>query len=68
MWLRDSLPTDLPGIRILLYGYETHLYGSRSFQDLEGLAAALRTDLEAIRGISRAGHTVSQHDRLSIGR
>ena len=64
MWLRDSLPADLPGIQILLYGYETQLHGSRSFQDLEALAAALRMDLEAIRGISRADHTVSQHDRF----
>lgn len=64
MWLRDSLPRDLPGMRILLYGYETQLHGSRSFQDLEALAAALRVDLEAIRNISRADHTVSQLDRF----
>jgi hypothetical protein len=64
MWLRDSLPDDLPGTRILLYGYETQLHGSQSFQDLEALAAALRMDLEAIRGISRTDHTVSQRDRF----
>ena len=48
MWLRDSLPFDLPGARILLYGYDTQLHGSHTFQDLEALASTLRSDLQAL--------------------
>jgi hypothetical protein len=49
MWLRDSLPSDLPGVRILVYGYETHLVNSQSFQNMEALATAFRTHIAAIR-------------------
>jgi len=49
MWLRDSLPGDLPGVRILIYGYETHLVNSQSFQNMEALATAFRTHIAAIR-------------------
>lgn len=45
MWLRDSLPKDLPGSRIMIYGFDTRLYGSHSSQDLESLASTLRTCL-----------------------
>lgn len=48
MWLRDSLCSDLPGARIILYGYDTQLYGSHTFQDLEALASTLRIDLQAL--------------------
>jgi protein SERAC1 len=48
MWLRDSLPSDLPGARVMLYGYDTQLYGSHTFQDLEALASTLRSDLQAL--------------------
>jgi hypothetical protein len=42
MWLRDSLPADLKGVRVLIYGYNTKLADSRSFQDLEALASTFR--------------------------
>jgi len=45
MWLRDSLPNDLPDARVILYGYDTQLHGSHTFQDLEALASTFRTDL-----------------------
>ncbi len=32
MWLRDALPGDVPGARIFLYGYDTLLHDSESFQ------------------------------------
>jgi hypothetical protein len=48
MWLRDSLPFDLHGARVMLYGYDTQLHGSHSFQDLEALASALRLDLQTL--------------------
>jgi hypothetical protein len=49
MWLRDSLPYDLPGVRILTYGYDSHLVGSQSFQGVEALATEFRTQIAAIR-------------------
>lgn len=30
MWLRDIIPIDLPNARILTYGYDTKLAGSKS--------------------------------------
>jgi hypothetical protein len=45
MWLRDSLPIDIPGTRIIIYGYDTQLHGSHTFQDLEALATSLRVHL-----------------------
>ncbi|KAL8794050.1 MAG: hypothetical protein Q9195_003350 [Heterodermia aff. obscurata] len=43
MWLRDDLPKDLSGARILLYGYDVKISDTDSFQDLEGLASAFRS-------------------------
>ena len=51
MWLRDSLPGDLPGARILIYGYDTGLEGSRSFQTMIDLASQFRNHIQAIRGV-----------------
>lgn len=58
MWLRDSLPFDLSGVQIMIYGCDTQLQGSQAFQDLEALASTLRSDLEAMRG----ANSVSQAD------
>jgi hypothetical protein len=49
MWLRDSLPAVLHGTRVLIYGYDTIIAGSQSFQDLEALASAFRRALGRIR-------------------
>ncbi|KFY22657.1 hypothetical protein V493_06435 [Pseudogymnoascus sp. VKM F-4281 (FW-2241)] len=49
MWLCDSLPRDLPGSQIMIYGYDTQLHGSTSFQDLESLASSLRASIAAQR-------------------
>ena len=48
MWLRDSLPSDLPGARVLIYGYDSHLPESQTFQDLEALARLLCGSLRTI--------------------
>jgi hypothetical protein len=51
MWLRDSLPEDLtdegdePIARIMIYGYESAVFGSESFQSLTDLASSLNTNL-----------------------
>jgi hypothetical protein len=47
MWLCDSLPSDLPSARVMLYGYDTQLHGSHTFQD-EALASTLRLDLQTL--------------------
>ena len=48
MWLCDSLPDDLPNARIILYGYDTGMAHSRSFQSLEGLASTLTSTLQML--------------------
>ena len=52
MWLRDSLPYDLPGAHILVYGYDSRLEGSQSFQNVRTLAGQFRNHIKAIRGYS----------------
>jgi len=47
MWIRDVLPQRLAGIRFVLYGYETALSGSESFQTIEDLAVTLVGQLKA---------------------
>ncbi|VUC32091.1 unnamed protein product [Clonostachys rosea] len=48
MWIRDDLPPQLPGVRFLLYGYETKLQGSKSFQSIPDLAISLINSLKTI--------------------
>ena len=54
MWLRDLLPSDLPGARIMIYGHDTQLQGSHTFQDLEALATTLRSSLQTMQDSSKA--------------
>lgn len=48
MWLRDQLPHDLNQIRSILYGYDTKLLMSESFQTVEDLALSLIARLDSI--------------------
>ena len=48
MWLRDALPRDMPQLRSLIYGYDTKLFGSHSFQDLEDIARSFIASLKQI--------------------
>ncbi|OBT60680.1 hypothetical protein VE03_09999 [Pseudogymnoascus sp. 23342-1-I1] len=48
MWLRDSLPSDITGARVMIYGYDTQLHDSHTFQDLEALGSLLRSDLQTL--------------------
>lgn len=50
MWLRDALPHELPGTRVLTYGYDTRLAGSHSFQNLEDVALKFRRSLKIALG------------------
>ena len=44
MWLRDSLPNDLPNLRVLLYGYDSGLDGSDSNQNVSVIAVVCTKD------------------------
>ena len=59
MWLRDSLPYDLtlddrPMARVLVYGYESSVPYSKSFQNLEDLATAFHPSLRKLVDASNA--------------
>ncbi|KAI9660882.1 MAG: hypothetical protein M1821_009209 [Bathelium mastoideum] len=49
MWLRDQLPNDLENAQIYLYGYDSHLVESDSFQDIHILAVGLRTSISRLK-------------------
>ncbi|KAK0729580.1 hypothetical protein B0H67DRAFT_650805 [Lasiosphaeris hirsuta] len=42
MWIRDALPNMVDGTRFILYGYDTALIRSKSFQSVEDIAISLR--------------------------
>ena len=47
MWLRDALPKAFPNTRVVLYGYETPLVRSNSFQRITHLGVFLGESLKA---------------------
>ena len=57
MWLCDSLPRDLDGARIMMYGYDSKVPGSRSFQDLKALGTAFRATIEKLRASAAVSET-----------
>lgn len=56
MWLRDRLPKDIPGARVLTWGYDTTLFSSESVQGIADLGINFR---EALRWVSSNGVMVS---------
>lgn len=48
MWLRDDLPISIPDARVFVYGYDTGLQESTSFQTLEDLGLALKNALKSL--------------------
>lgn len=62
MWLRGLLANDLRTARILVYGYDTSLENSRSFQNLTDLGKAFHAGLRNIgverRPIILIGHSL----------
>ena len=58
MWLRDSLPHDLKTVQVLIYGYDSHLANSNSFQDLGAIANSFSSALRAIRYQANVSHLV----------
>jgi len=55
MWIRDALPAMTSGIRFLLYGYDTALQESKSFQTIPDLAISLINALKTGNWTSRTG-------------
>lgn len=49
MWLRDRLPQDVPQLRSLIYGYDTKLVQSHSFQGLDDIVGSFINSLREIR-------------------
>ena len=49
MWLRDRLPRDVLQLRSLIYGYDTKLFKSHSFQNLDDIALSLIASLKEMR-------------------
>jgi hypothetical protein len=49
MWLRDYLPTDIQGLRILIYGYDSVLKGSTSTNSIQHYALQLLDAVSTIR-------------------
>ena len=50
MWLRDALPEYLPNARVMIYGYDSKLAGSHSFQNLGDLGSRFRASLKVALG------------------
>ena len=48
VWLRDRLPKDMPGIRPIIYGYDTQLVQSESVQTVDDLASSFIARLASI--------------------
>ncbi|KAI0406999.1 hypothetical protein F4802DRAFT_605837 [Xylaria palmicola] len=49
MWIRDALPKHIHGIRAVVYGYETSLTESQSFERIKDLASKLIAFLTTYR-------------------
>lgn len=49
MWLRDDNEWRTPNVRVLLYGYDTTLAGSESFQSIDDIGTTLANRLSGIR-------------------
>ena len=49
MWLRDGLPQDLAGARVLSYGYDSKLTQSETFQTVDTIAKSFLVTMRNIR-------------------
>jgi hypothetical protein len=67
MWLRDSLPQDLPTARILTYGHDSHLNQSNSFQKITDLGRQLHVSIKSIRNYNSASGTSPERPLVLIG-
>jgi hypothetical protein len=61
MWLRDSLPRDLDGARIMVYGHDSQLSETSSVQNISDIATQLRSGLRGIRSFERVCFALEPH-------
>ena len=47
MWIRDSIPRSVPGVRSIIYGYDSKLTESSSFQSISDIARTLILQLKS---------------------
>jgi hypothetical protein len=47
MWIRDKIPRYVPGIRTVIYGYDSKLLNSKSFQSIGDIARNLILHLKS---------------------
>jgi protein SERAC1 len=54
MWLRDGIPQErtLESIRVIIYGYDSRMVGSRDFQGLGAIASTFKNRLKNLRRLS----------------
>ena len=50
MWLRDALPEYLPNARVMIYGYDSKIARSHSFQNLGDIGSRFRASLKVALG------------------
>ncbi|EHK42973.1 hypothetical protein TRIATDRAFT_285651 [Trichoderma atroviride IMI 206040] len=55
MWIRDTLPLLVPNVKFILYGYDTTLAESKSFQSVSDLASSFISTLQQ-GGWTSTGH------------
>ena len=62
VWLRDFLPNDIPGrIRVLIYGYDTHLLDSKNNGSIADIATSFLSRLKSVRDNASVSITTSGH-------
>lgn len=59
MWLCDSLPEDVSGLRVMTYGFSSGLVGSTSFAGIGTYAQELLEELKGARDHDAVGRPVS---------
>lgn len=69
VWLRGYMGEDIPRIRVLIYGYDTELPGSRSKQSIEHLGRNLLEQVVAFRSqnqVRKMGAYIAQANSLRL--
>ncbi|KAG8167584.1 hypothetical protein KVR01_003273 [Diaporthe batatas] len=60
MWLRDDATWRKPNVRVMLYGYDTALVNSESFQTIENIGTELGATLSRVRRMLQQGKVDSR--------
>ncbi|KAH6653092.1 hypothetical protein BKA67DRAFT_536788 [Truncatella angustata] len=66
VWLRDFLPDDVGGIRVLLYGYDTDLRKTNSRKSIEDMGKMLLESVTAFRAELQALIHASKRTRYDL--